>query len=89
MASFVWKNITYDRASKELVKTRRAYLKCQDNDGYKRVFAELEKLEEMIFQSVFIRVKGVVSITEQNFERSMKLHLAEDKNQKKLQHIEE
>ena len=37
---------------------------------------------------MFIRVKEVINIVDDNFQKSMSLHLLDEKNQEKLQKVE-
>ena len=88
MASFVWKNICMDKAQGPFLQQRREFLKKADDENYKMVIGQLEKLEESIFQSCLVRVKTTVQLLEQNFQRSMSIHLFTEENQKKLAQIE-
>jgi hypothetical protein len=75
MASFVWKNIIFDAAQAPYLKERLNFLRLGDQKAYKDVIHQLEELEEKVFQSCFIRVKETIKILEENFQRSMSLHM--------------
>ena len=89
MASFVWKNIIFDHMQKPLLQERINMLKKKEEIRYKIIINDLEDLEEKVFQSCFIRVKAELKIVEENFQRSMSLHMVTEENRKKIQKIED
>ena len=48
--------------------------------GYKKIIEVLENFEEKVFQSVFVRVKDKLEILDENFQKSMSLHMLDEKN---------